>query len=127
MIPSLKISWTGRWPHNLPSRSENSLGKQGIVELYHTWVDRYVASLAGRQELMIDIETTDDPTHGRQQLSMFNGYYGQWMYNELFFHDGQTGQIIVPVLRPGNSHISKCYIRRKGSPNILTVLTSRTS
>ena len=35
---------------------------------------------------------------------MFNGYYGQFMYNELFFHDGDTGQIIVPVLRLGNSH-----------------------
>ena len=92
------------------SRFENSLGKRGIVELCHAWVDRYVASLAGRQELIIDIDATDDPTHGRQQLSMFNGYYGQFMYNELFFHDGQTGQIIVPVLRPGNSHSNKWYV-----------------
>ncbi|MCG8384925.1 MAG: transposase [Cytophagales bacterium] len=98
-----------------------------LLSLCHAWVDHYVASLAGHQELIIDIDATDDPTHGRQQLSMFNGYHGRWMYNELFFHDGQTGQIIVPVLRPGNSHTSKCYIRRKGSPNILTVLTSRTS
>ena len=52
----------------------------------------------------------DDPTHGNQQLSMFNGYYGQFMYNELFFHDGETGQIILPVLRPGNSHSNKWYV-----------------
>src|SRR5699024_6204823 len=32
------------------------------------------------------------------------------MYNELFFHDGQTGQIIVPVLRPGNSHSNRWYV-----------------
>ncbi|NCP89608.1 MAG: transposase [Flavobacteriales bacterium] len=32
------------------------------------------------------------------------------MYNELFFHDGDTGQIIVPVLRPGNSHSNKWYV-----------------
>ncbi len=92
------------------SRFENSLGKQGIFDLCHAWVDRYVASLAGRDELIIDIDSTDDPTHGRQQLSMFNGYYGQFMYNELFFHDGHTGQIIVPVLRPGNSHSNKWYV-----------------
>ena len=73
-------------------------------------MDRYVTSLAGRQELIIDIDSTDDPTHGSQQLSMFNGYYGQFMYNALFFHDGQTGQIIVPVLRPGNSHANKWYV-----------------
>ena len=26
------------------------------------------------------------------------------------FHDGETGQIIVPVLRPGNSHSNKWYV-----------------
>jgi len=41
---------------------------------------------------------------------MFNGYYGQFMLNELFFHDGETGQIILPVLRPGNSHSNKWYV-----------------
>ena len=38
------------------------------------------------------------------------GYYGQFMYNELFFHDGHTGQIILPILRPGNSHSNKWYV-----------------
>ena len=92
------------------SRFENCLGKRGVFELCYAWVDRYVASLAGRKELIIDIDATDDATHGEQQLSMFNGYYGHFMYNELFFHDGQTGQIIVPVLRPGNSHSNKWYV-----------------
>ena len=41
---------------------------------------------------------------------MFNGYYGHFMYNELFFHDGEIGQIIVPVLHPGNSHSNKWYV-----------------
>ena len=50
------------------------------------------------------------PTHGNQQMSMFNGYYGQFMLNELFFHDGQTGQIILLVLRSGNSHSNKWYV-----------------
>ena len=43
-------------------------------------------------------------------MSLFNGYYGQYMYNELFFHDGQTGQTILPVLRPGNSHSNKWFV-----------------
>lgn len=41
---------------------------------------------------------------------MYNGYYGQFMYNELFFHDGETGQIIAPVLCPRNSHSNKWYV-----------------
>ncbi len=92
------------------SRFENSLNKRSIFELCYAWVDRYVSTLKGRKAITIDIDATNDPTHGRQQLSMFNGYYGQFMYNELFFHDGDTGQIIVPVLRPGNSHSNKWYV-----------------
>lgn len=92
------------------SRFENSLDKHSIFTLCYAWVDRYIDSLKGRKHIIIDIDSTDDPTHGDQQLSMFNGYYGHFMYNELFFHDGQTGQIIVPVLRPGNSHSNKWYV-----------------
>ena len=92
------------------SRFENSVDKKTIFKLSYEWIDRYVDSLSGRKEVIIDIDATDDPTHGHQQLSMFHGYYGQYMYNELFFHDGQTGQIILPVLRPGNSHSNKWFV-----------------
>src|SRR5690606_38619294 len=51
-----------------------------------------------------------DRTHGNLQLSMFHGYYGHTMYSQLFFHDGLTGQIISPVLRPGNSHSIKWFV-----------------
>jgi hypothetical protein len=69
------------------SRFENGIEKQTIFTLCYACIDRYVSSLSGRSEVIIDIDSTDDPTHGAQQLSMFNGYYGQFMYNELFFHD----------------------------------------
>lgn len=92
------------------SRFENSLDKHSIFEFSNAWVDHYVSSLSGRKRIVIDVDATDDPTHGNQQLSLFNGYYGQFMLNELFFHDGETGQIILPVLRPGNSHSNKWYV-----------------
>jgi len=92
------------------SRFENSLSKHSIFDFCNAWVDHYVSSLQGRKRIVIDVDATDDPTHGNQQMSMFNGYYGQFMLNELFFHDGETGQIILPVLRPGNSHSNKWYV-----------------
>ncbi len=92
------------------SRLENSLDKHSIFAICYAWVDRYVASLKGRKQITIDIDATDDPTHGNQQLAIFNGFYGQFMYNELFFHDGDTGQIIAPILRPGNSHSNKWFV-----------------
>jgi hypothetical protein len=92
------------------SRFENGIDKRTIFDLCYACIDRYVSGLAGRDEVIIDIDATDDPTYGEQQLTMFNGYYGQFMYNELFFHDGITGQIILPVLRPGNSHSNRWYV-----------------
>jgi len=62
------------------------------------------------KKIFLHIDCTDDATYGKQQLSLFNGFYGRFVYNELFFHDGQTGEIILPVLRPGNSHSNKWYV-----------------
>lgn len=92
------------------SRFENSFDKASIFKLSYAWIDRYVSSLKGRSKVVIDVDATDDSTYGSQQLSMFNGYYGKFMLNELFFHDGETGQIILPVLRPGNSHSNRWYV-----------------
>ena len=92
------------------SRFENSIDKASIFKLSYAWIDRYVSSLKGRDQVIIDVDATDDSTYGTQQLSMFNGYYGKFMLNELFFHDGETGQIILPVLRPGNSHSNRWYV-----------------
>ena len=92
------------------SRFENSMDLESIFALCYAWIDRYVSTLKHRKRVIIDIDSTDDPTHGSQQLSMFNGYYGRFVYNELFFHDGDTGQIIVPILRPGNSHSNRWYV-----------------
>lgn len=93
------------------SRFENSLSFTYIYEMSLNWIERYVSSIdPKRQSLVIDIDATDDPTHGKQQLSMFNGYYEQFMYNELLFHDGETGQVILPVLRPGNSHSNRWFV-----------------
>lgn len=91
-------------------RFENSVDKHSVFALCYAWVDRYVDSLKGRSRVIIDINATDDPTYGNQRLFMFNGYYSCFMYNELFFHDGDTVQIIAPILRPGNSHFNKWYV-----------------
>jgi len=28
--------------------------------------------------ITLDLDATDDPTHGHQQLTLFHGYYGQY-------------------------------------------------
>jgi hypothetical protein len=93
------------------SRFENSLSISEIYKMSEDYLSSYVNTISpDRKRIVIDADGTDDPTHGNQQLSMFNGYYKQFMYNELLFHDGETGQIILPVLRPGNCHSSRWFV-----------------
>jgi hypothetical protein len=93
------------------SRFENSIDKHIIFNLLHAWIDRYIANFNPKRKfLVIDIDGTDAETYGGQQLSLFNGFYGHTMYNELLFHDGQTGEIILPALRPVNAHSNWWYV-----------------
>ena len=78
-----------------------------IYELSEQMVDSYVATLVGRDQIVIDVDATDDPVHGGQQMSLWSGYYESKVLSQLFFHDGDTGEIILPVLRPSNAHSLK--------------------
>lgn len=56
------------------------------------------------RHLVLDLDGTDDPTHGQQEGSAYHGYYRQHMLHPLLIFDGETGQLITAVLRPGNTH-----------------------
>lgn len=107
--PALQSLFDGELPgQSTLSRWENSLNLPAVARLALRMIDYYVESLdPARNHIVIDVDCTDDPTHGKQQGSLFHGYYWQWMYNELFYLDGETGQVILPVLRPGNVHSNK--------------------
>lgn len=87
------------------SRLENSVRTRDIYNMVEFLIDRYVSGIkAGKKRIILDIDSTDDPTHGNQQLSLFHGYYYQHMYHILLVHDGESGEVIAPVLRAGNVH-----------------------
>ncbi len=54
--------------------------------------------------IVLDLDSTDDPTHGEQEGSAYHGYYRQHMYHPLLVFDGETGQFITAILRPGAAH-----------------------
>jgi len=56
--------------------------------------------------LILDIDPSDDPTHGQQVLSFFHGYFDQYQYFPLFVFDGETGFPLAAWLRPGTVHAS---------------------
>ena len=59
-----------------------------------------------RDSVTIDLDPTDDPTHGAQQLSFFNGHYDTWCYLPVMgfvsFNDEAEQYLCAAVLRPGN-------------------------
>jgi hypothetical protein len=54
----------------------------------------------------IDLDASDDPTHGQQVLTGFHGYFEQHQYFPLFAFDGDTGFPLAAWLRPGTVHAS---------------------
>ena len=56
--------------------------------------------------VIIDLDPSDDPTHGQQILSGFHGYYDQHQYFPLYAFDGTTGFPLAAWLRPGTVHAS---------------------
>ena len=60
--------------------------------------------------LLIDVDGTDDPVHGDQEGAAYHGFYRQHMYHPLLVFDGETGQLITAVLRPGNVHGSRFLV-----------------
>lgn len=55
-------------------------------------------------EIVLDLDATDDPVHGRQALAGYHGYYRQHQYLPLLVHDGATGFPLAAWLRPGTMH-----------------------
>jgi len=56
--------------------------------------------------IILDVDPTDDPTHGQQVLSFFHGYFEQHQYFPLLVFDGESGFPLAAWLRPGTVHAS---------------------
>jgi hypothetical protein len=57
-------------------------------------------------EVILDVDATDDPTHGAQALSGYHGYFRQHQYFPLHVYEGHSGFPLAVWLRPGTSHAS---------------------
>jgi hypothetical protein len=113
--PALKVA-VGRLPGSgddlasqpTLSRLENSIGRRELYRMSEVPVDLFVE---GRDEpptwVVIDVDATDDPTHGQQQLRGFDAHYDEHCYLPLIVTaqvDGGPDELLATVLRPGRSH-----------------------
>ena len=98
------------------SRFENSVGRKELFRmgeaLADTVIERHRKRLHGCARLItLDLDPTDDPTHGAQQLTFFNWHYDSYCYlpvvGFLTFNDEAEQYLVTAVLRPGNAPGSK--------------------
>ena len=94
------------------SRFENAIGPKSLMrmgsELADTVIERHRKRLRGRvKRITVELDPTDDPTHGGQQLTFFNTHYDTWCYLPVAgfvqFNDEPEQYLFAYVLRPGNA------------------------
>lgn len=85
------------------SRFENAVSATEVGALNELLVESFIDNTERPPMLIIELDSTDDPAHGQQQLIGFNGFHSQWMYHPLVIHEGVTGCILgtVPSQREG--------------------------
>jgi hypothetical protein len=92
------------------SRFENAVGRADLYRLGTALVDTVLTYHRERRGggvrlITIDLDATDDPTHGQQEFALFNGYYDTWCYLPLIatvtFDTEPIQHVVAAVLRPG--------------------------
>jgi hypothetical protein len=94
------------------SRFENAPDRKELLRMTEALADRVIERhrkrLHGRaRRITIDMDPTDDPTHGQQQFSFFNRHYDSYCYLPmvcfLTFNEETEQYLVAAVLRPGNA------------------------
>lgn len=94
------------------SRFENAVGPKALMRMGNALADTVIARhrkrLKGRaKRITVELDPTDDPTHGTQQLTFFNGHYDTWCYLPIAgfmqFDDEPEQYLFAYLLRPGNA------------------------
>jgi hypothetical protein len=93
------------------SRFEHTAAPRMLLAMNHALADTVIARHRRRRRrarlITIDLDVTEDQTHGAQQLTFFNGFYDHWCYlplvGTLTFDDEPRQYLVAAILRPGNA------------------------
>lgn len=93
------------------SRFENAVRRADLLRMGEALADTVIRRHQRRKRkakrITIDFDPTDDPTHGKQQLSLFNAFYDTWCYlplaGFLSFDEEPEQYLFCYVLRAGKA------------------------
>lgn len=81
------------------SRLETGATRADCVALNRVLVEQFIASFKqAPTELILDVDASDVPLHGDQELKQFHGYYDSYCYLPLYVFCGQS--LLACLLRP---------------------------
>ena len=87
------------------SRWENRFTERDWVAmngyLCHGFAQLCRARVAAAGEIVLDIDSTADPTYGQQEFSFYNGAYDRRVYHPLLVFERHTGYLLAAHLRRG--------------------------
>jgi len=114
------------------SRFENRISRTDLYRIAEVIVNVFIDSYSEPPEgIILDIDDTDDLTHGHQQLTLFNAYHGDYCYMPIHIYEGRSGKLITTVLRPGKRPTGKQIVSilkrvvkkiRKAWPDVVILL-----
>lgn len=80
---------------------------QRIAAINQFLVETFIKTRRTKQtRIILDLDASDDPVHGQQQLTFWHGYFDQQQYFPLLAFDGESGFPLGAWLRPGKAHAS---------------------
>lgn len=107
--PAFKIACgrqpdTGRDLMSQPtlSRLENAPSWRALARMALEMIDLFCASFRRvPARIVLDIDDTDDPAHGQQDLILFNTHAGGYCFQPIHIFEAGSGKPVLSLLRPG--------------------------
>jgi len=84
------------------SRLEHSVTRTDLYRLTQAFVDHFIASYPEPPAaIVLDLDHSEDPTHGQQELIFYNHHSQSYCYVPLFIFEGTSHALVTACLRPG--------------------------
>lgn len=93
------------------SRWENAFTWRDWAAMNRCLLESFAKLCAARiqaaGEIVLDLDSTADPTHGQQEFSFYNGCYERSVYHPLLIFERGTGYLLAAHLRRGEASSSR--------------------
>jgi hypothetical protein len=84
------------------SRLEHRVDRKDLYRLTQALVEHFIASYsAPPAAIVLDLDHSDDPTHGQQEFTFYNHYYQSSCSLPLCIFAGTSHALVTACLRPG--------------------------